>query len=366
MRIEAKVYLTPPAGFKPSVHVAGCCLIAEGKYLILKRHPKKPQGLTWGLPSGKLEKGETPLQAIIREVDEEIGVKLREKDLKYTDQFYVEHPDLHFCYHLYYVEFPQKIEFDLNLAEHTEARWLTPEDTKDLSLIGGSGEVQAHLFNLPAALERAFKGHASPVIAEKQKSYMRGQFPYYGIQKPLRAQLQKDIFIKHPILNQNHLEETVRQLWDRPEREHQYAAIALLKQRMKHSNAEWFPLIEYMLRTKSWWDSVDAIAADLLGPFLKRHPAYLKKMDRWIKDQDFWIRRAALIYQLHWKGDTDEKRLFDYCLSLSHEKEFFIQKAIGWALRQYARSKPDSVRQFLKQHKGSLSALSFREANKHL
>jgi len=117
-----------------------------------------------------------------------------------------------------------------------------------------------------------------------------------------------------------------------------------------------------LAQNKSWWDTVDALAS-VIGDVLRyRHDG----MDQALKHDDMWVRRIALLHQLGWREKVDVERLFNYSLSLAHEKEFFIQKAIGWALRDYARHDPDAVRAFASKEKHRLSALSYREANKHL
>src|SRR6185437_3168455 len=108
------------------------------------------------------------------------------------------------------------------------------------------------------------------------------------------------------------------------------------------------------VNTKSWWDSVDALAPTI-GDIVYRDRALAARMDELIEADDFWLRRVAILHQLAWKAETDEKRLLRYCLQCAEEKEFFIRKAIGWALRQYARTAPDQVRRFVQQHEGKLS-----------
>jgi 3-methyladenine DNA glycosylase AlkD len=122
------------------------------------------------------------------------------------------------------------------------------------------------------------------------------------------------------------------------------------------------PALIALARNKSWWDSVDAIAA-VVGDVLRgKHDM----MDEALADADFWVRRIALLHQLGWRERTDAQLLFRYTLACAHEREFFIQKAIGWALRDYAWHAPEAVRGFLAGPGSSLAALSRREAAKHL
>ena len=110
---------------------------------------------------------------------------------------------------------------------------------------------------------------------------------------------------------------------------------------------------------------MDALAP-VIGDVVARDRSLVAIMDQWINADDFWLRRVAILHQLAWKAETDEQRLFHYCLQCAHEPEFFIRKAIGWALRQYARTAPEAVRRFVEQNRDRLSSLSIREATKHL
>lgn len=152
------------------------------------------------------------------------------------------------------------------------------------------------------------------------------------------------------------------ELWRLPEREYQYAALDLMAAHWKQFNTDDLPeLLAFVLR-KSWWDSVDGMAG-IVGDVLRfDHHG----MDAALKHDNFWMRRIALLHQLGWRGKTDEMRLFRYSIALGHENEFFIQKAIGWALRDYARHAPHNVAQFINENRTALSKLSIREAGKHL
>jgi 3-methyladenine DNA glycosylase AlkD len=130
----------------------------------------------------------------------------------------------------------------------------------------------------------------------------------------------------------------------------------------KEFDAAHIPQLMQLVQDKSWWDTVDALAS-IIGKVLRHGHDH---MDSALQHENIWVRRIALLHQLGWRGKVDEQRLFKYCLTLSHEKEFFIQKAIGWALRDYARHNPQAIRDFTSKEKGRLSALSYREANKHL
>lgn len=216
------------------------------------------------------------------------------------------------------------------------------------------------------ALENTFAKASDPVLAKKQSDYLRNHFPFFGIIKPEMRLIGKAWVKTLCPKNQNELKSTVKQLWNKNEREYHYAAIELIKHYKKLHSLDFVDLYEMMIREQSWWDTVDDIASNLVGNHLKNYPELIKKMDIWIDDENFWIRRTALIFQLKYKKLTDEKRLFSYCQKRMHEKEFFIRKAIGWSLREYSKVNPSSVKNFTKAHQAHLSPLSLREASKYI
>jgi 8-oxo-dGTP pyrophosphatase MutT (NUDIX family) len=135
------VFEAPPPHFVPKVEVAGCYCDFKGKVLILKRHPQRPQGGSWGLPAGKLEQGESPSDGVLRELFEETGLGLKPEDVQFLGSLYVRHPDLDFIFHIFYKHFNSLPEVILGLEEHLEARWVTIEEALALPLISGGGEV---------------------------------------------------------------------------------------------------------------------------------------------------------------------------------------------------------------------------------
>ncbi|GAB2841396.1 DNA alkylation repair protein [Pseudoduganella ginsengisoli] len=196
--------------------------------------------------------------------------------------------------------------------------------------------------------------------APAMRAYMRDRFIFLGIATPARRAAIKPIIrqISEPQL----VLPLAQALWTSPEREYHYAALDMLALHWKKLHADDIPRLITLARTHAWWDSVDGMAG-IIGDVLRHRHDY---MDEALASSDFWVRRIALLHQLGWRGKTDETRLFNYCKALAHEKEFFIQKAIGWALRDYARHAPDRVREFTAINKDILAALSYREANKHL
>lgn len=197
--------------------------------------------------------------------------------------------------------------------------------------------------------------------AAAQTAYLKGHFPFLGIPKPIQNKVCKEFFKQNSVES---LEKTIRELWNCPEREFHYSALDLALFHKKKWDKKFLALFEELVRTHSWWDTVDVIAVHLIGRVIEKDPDLLTVTDLWVGDEYMWIRRSALLVQLRWKEKTDEDRLFSYCLKLSGEKEFFIRKAIGWVLRQYAKTKPAAVKEFIEKYRSSLSPLSYREASR--
>jgi 3-methyladenine DNA glycosylase AlkD len=158
-------------------------------------------------------------------------------------------------------------------------------------------------------------------------------------------------------------------LWRLPEREFRYVAIDLLAKHHKQLDVSALPCILQLVQTDSWWDTVDGLAG-VVGDMVLRakasQPDVQRHMDDALVHPKLWVRRVAMLHQLGWRGQTDQERLFRYALALAPETDFFIRKAVGWALRDHARTQPDAVRAFLTQHADQLSGLTRREAGKHL
>ena len=192
-------------------------------------------------------------------------------------------------------------------------------------------------------------------------AYMRNQFEFLGVGTPARRAATKALYRGMKGYSADELIEAAWALWNCCEREYQYAAVDLLAMYSNRLDVDHLPFLMELVQSKSWWDTVDAIAS-VVGKVLRyRHDG----MNQAIIHQNMWVRRVALLHQLGWRDKTDEALLFSYSLQCAHEKEFFIQKAIGWALRDYARHNPQAVREFAVAEKSRLAPLSYREANKH-
>ena len=211
-----------------------------------------------------------------------------------------------------------------------------------------------------------FSAHRDPARAEGMSAYMKHRFPFLGISSPERRRLVKIALAGLPRPTEDDLLEFAQGCWERPEREYQYAAIDQLRKAAKRLSEEFLNELPWMIVTKPWWDSCDPLSGTVVGGIVKRFPRSAWMMDEWISDEDLWLRRAALLHQLKWKEDCDQDRLFRFCRLTMEEKDFFIRKAIGWALRQHARVAPREVSRFLTENRERLSGLSFREAAKHL
>lgn len=220
--------------------------------------------------------------------------------------------------------------------------------------------------NLVHALEKVFLHHKDSEIAGQQKAYLKHQFAFLGIKKPVRALLEKEVFKQFPLASEQDLTDMLRMLWAQEAREFQYAACELAYKYKKLWTPSILTAFEYMIREKSWWDTVDDVAVNLVGLLVQKYPELTDRMDAWIHDEHLWIRRTALLHQLRWKHATNQTRLFDYCFITMHEKDFFIRKAIGWVLREYSKTNPQAVRLFIEQHDACLSGLSIREASRYL
>jgi len=220
-----------------------------------------------------------------------------------------------------------------------------------------------HLYIIP--LKALFEQHADPVRAAPMKKYMRDQFEYLGIKTPKNVVLQKEFYAEYGLPELSDLDEVLRDLWALPQREFQYVAVSLLGKFEKQLSAELIDTMEYLIVTKSWWDTVDAIAGHTVGTHFQRYPSIKKKyLARWRKSENFWLRRTTILFQLNYKKETDFDLLCDLIRENLDSKEFFINKAIGWSLRQYARVDPKAVKKFV--NSTQLHPLSRREAMKHI
>lgn len=219
-----------------------------------------------------------------------------------------------------------------------------------------------HAFIQPVALQFAAMSDAEK--AAYMKAYMKNKFDFYGIPTPGRRKICKDYIKQHKIKDETELEAVVKELWMLAEREFQYFAIELLAANKILWQSSIIVLFEYCITNKSWWDTVDFIATECTGSYFKMFSEQIIRVTgKWNKSSDMWLQRSSLLFQKSYKKDTDTSLLSAYILHLSSSKEFFIQKAIGWILREYAKTNADWVKAFVNAH--PLAPLSKREALKH-
>ncbi|WP_244963266.1 DNA alkylation repair protein [Actinomyces trachealis] len=230
----------------------------------------------------------------------------------------------------------------------------------------GHMESDAFIHDLREALAAA----GDPARAEQQRAYLKSEMKMYGVGVPATRRVATTTAAAHAVLWREAAtwESALRLLWDgATHREERFATLAII--RSKHSAAyaarmESLVLYEHLLRTGQWWDLVDE-TSHAVGLVVRAHPAAAARMRAWAVDADLWVRRSAIICQLQHKEHTDLGLLTDVIEANQEDPEFFIRKAIGWALRDYARTDGDWVRAFVETHPG-LSQLSRREALKHL
>jgi len=220
------------------------------------------------------------------------------------------------------------------------------------------------------AVRRGLKAAADPDRAPQMQRYMKSSMPYYGAPGPAQRKICGEAFRAHPLATAEDWRDTVEALWRQATyREERYAAIELAKRGAyrKFRTRDALPLYEAMIVEGAWWDYVDTIASNLLGELLDRDTEWMAAlMRRWARDEHLWKRRASIICQLKRRDRLDTALLTECIEANLEDRDFFIRKAIGWALRQHAKQDPEWVRAFVAAHEDRLSGLSRREAMKHL
>ncbi len=210
---------------------------------------------------------------------------------------------------------------------------------------------------------QAYYAAADPAKAGPMAAYMKNQFPYLGLQNPIRAELSRE-FLKakkaEPGVDFNFIE----RCFALPEREFSYLALSYLDAVKKHLTPDDLPFLEQLVQTRPWWDTVDTIAP-IAGDVLRRYPEVREAAAaRWMAHDSFWMRRMSILFQLKYKAETDTALLERAILANCDTTEFFLNKAIGWALREYSKTDAAWVRAFIATHK--LHPLSVREGSKYI
>jgi len=215
-------------------------------------------------------------------------------------------------------------------------------------------------------LTATYAAAADPERAAAMRAYMKDVAPYLGLTTPVRRALSRTVEDGLPRPVEADCTAIALRCWRLPEREYQYFAVDYLRRHARVCTSGFLPVARHLGSTVPWWDTVDALAAHVVGGLVAADRKLALDMDEWIVDDDLWIARTALLHQLRYKERTDTERLFTYCLRQSGHPDFFIRKAIGWCLREYAKTDPEAVREFLERERGRFAPLSVREALKNI
>lgn len=214
-------------------------------------------------------------------------------------------------------------------------------------------------------LEAKFKESADPERAFQMKKYMKDRYPFFGIQANPRRAICSEFLKEYGLPEKEILFDVILQLWEKEEREFQHFGAELANRFKKNIKEIDLEIFRWMLVHKSWWDTVDFIASNLVGNYFRVFDQQAETvMNDWLESGNIWLQRTTLIFQLKYKKATDVKLLSLQINALKHSKEFFIRKAIGWSLREYSKTDPVWVSDFVS--KTQLSPLSTREAMKRI
>lgn len=207
---------------------------------------------------------------------------------------------------------------------------------------------------------------ADPERAARAAAYMKNIAPFLGVATPQRRLLSREVLAGTGRPDETDCTAIALRCWKLPEREYQYFATDFLRRHVARCSSGFLPVLRHLVDTVPWWDTVDLLAAHVAGPLVRADAGAGTVMDRWIEDDSVWVARTALLHQLRFKERTGTGRLFRYCLLRADHPGFFIRKAIGWSLREYAKTDPDAVRDFVDGARDRLSPLSVREALRNI
>ncbi|MFF8732518.1 DNA alkylation repair protein [Streptomyces sp. NPDC015171] len=220
-----------------------------------------------------------------------------------------------------------------------------------------------------AVLERLTAAYASAADAERaaaMRAYMKDVAPFLGIPTPARRALSRTVLAGTGRPGEDDCAAIALRCWRLPEREYHYFAVDYLRRHAARCSSAFLPVARHLVTTVPWWDTVDLLAAHVVGALVAADPRLTAAMDAWIRDENLWVARTALLHQLTYKERTDGDMLFAHCLLQSGHPGFFIRKAIGWALREYAKTDPGAVRDFVARERGRFAPLTVREALKNI
>jgi 3-methyladenine DNA glycosylase AlkD len=209
-----------------------------------------------------------------------------------------------------------------------------------------------------------FEAARDPERAAPMAAYMKHRFAFLGIPTPARVALVREALAGLDRPDEADLVDLAVAAWARDEREYQYLACGLLQRHQRVLTPAFVPTARRCIVERSWWDTVDTLAQHVVGSIVRSHRELEALMAEWLVSDDIWLARTSILHQERWKADTDPEVLFAACLARADDTEFFLRKAIGWALRSYSYVDPAAVEAFVREHESVLSGLSRREAMK--
>lgn len=196
-------------------------------------------------------------------------------------------------------------------------------------------------------------------------AYMRHHFTFLGLPAPVRRKAAAGFMATMAGGSEDELLSAAERLWSMGAREYAYVGADLLRAEWRQLGPAAMPRLQALVTTDPWWDTVDPLS-HVIGVLVLNHRDLTVEMDRWIASDDRWLVRVALLHQLSWKRAADPERIFRYCLAVAGQTDFFVRKAVGWALRDLSATFPDEVLAFVDAHLDELDPMSVREATKHL
>lgn len=221
--------------------------------------------------------------------------------------------------------------------------------------------------NILESISKGLSNAKDKTNSDSMSAYMKNNFKFYGVKSPERNKILKPIWSEYKTAIKAEFRPIVQELWKKDQREYQMIAMDILAKCKRLTYSDDLPFIKNLILTKSWWDTVDFLASTSIGHILKNDKAQAVISANSFYDQgELWLQRTALLFQLKYKSDTDEVLLYDLIKRTFGSKEFFINKASGWALRQYSKFNKDSVRQFINENQGKMAPLTIREGSKYL
>lgn len=215
-------------------------------------------------------------------------------------------------------------------------------------------------------LNSEFKTNADPIKAQQNQAYLKTDQPMFGIAAAPRKKMMNEVLKTIPVINQDDYNQSILSFWQQPQREFQYCAHDLAIKYKKFLNPDAWPIFEEMAFTAKWWDLTDGVSVNLIGGVLLQDRSYQKSLNNWSQDPDLWLRRTSLLAHLKHKGEAEFGQVENTILTICPDRQFFIQKAIGWILREYSKSHADWVVTFLDEHHEKLAPLAIKEGRKYL